>query len=71
MLEEEQSIVDVFKDALKRHYEGHSKYGQWQPDKKDWLLEMEEELMDVIMYAIYQILKLRKWRQGGNNANSH
>lgn len=64
MLEEEPEIRQVIAEALERHYKGHEQYGQWYADKKDWLFEMEQELFDMINYAVYQIIKIRKIRGG-------
>lgn len=70
MLEEESAIIDVMKEAIARHYKGFEKYGQWYPDKKDWLKEAEDELLDLINYCCYQIIKMRKMR-GCLNAESN
>ena len=51
----------ILRDALKRMDRGAEKYGEFDPetDKRDLLIEMENELIDVINYAVMEIEKLR------------
>jgi len=56
---------NVFLKAIKRMHFGEKKYGKFEPktDKKDMWDEMEEELLDVINYAYFQILKNRELKK--------
>ena len=58
---------DIFMKAKDRERKGLSKYGKFDPatDNRDMYEEMEEELLDVINYAIFQIKKLR-YQRGEN-----
>ena len=58
----EKDMDDIFKKCLKRQKKGLVEYGEFDPenDTRCMYTEMEEELLDVINYAYFQILKLRK-----------
>ena len=53
---------DIFEQCKKRQQEGLVQYGEFDPELDDRCMytEMEEELLDVINYAYFEILKLRK-----------
>ncbi len=58
-------IACIIREALRRHREGEEKYGILDPatDTRDLFHEIEEELLDTINYAVYQILKIRTLRE--------
>jgi len=51
------------------HLEGQKKYGVFDPatDTRDLFHEIEEELLDTINYACYQVLKVRAMRERLND----
>lgn len=59
---ETKDIAAVIVEALKRYEAGRRKYGSLDPatDKRDFLHEAEQELLDCINYCVFQILKLRR-----------
>lgn len=59
-----QDIKTVIREALGRYEAGRLKHGQLDlsGDKRDFLHEAEQELMDCINYCVFQILKLRRLR---------
>lgn len=58
-------IERIIEAALGRYDKGRDKYGPLDPstDTRDFLLEMEAELLDCINYAVFEILRLRRMRQ--------
>ena len=61
----EPEIEVVITLAISRHKEGQEKYGVFDPatDTRDLFHEIEEELLDIINYACYQVLKIRAMRE--------
>lgn len=64
--EQEMSSVDkettaIFEDAFKRYKLGESRYGVFDKDTdpRDFLLEGEEELLDLMVYANFEIARIR------------
>tara|TARA_Y100001951_G_C11282623_1_gene266431 strand:- start:479 stop:676 length:198 start_codon:yes stop_codon:yes gene_type:complete len=53
---------DIFEQCKKRQQEGLVQYGEFDPenDNRCMYTEMEEELLDVINYAYFEILKIRQ-----------
>ena len=62
LLNTEDVMDDIFKKCLDRQKKGLDEYGEFNPenDSRCMYSEMEEELLDFINYAYFQILKLRK-----------
>ncbi len=60
-----QDLEKVIKEALARYDAGRAKYGplDLDTDERDFIEEMEAELLDCINYAAFQILRLRKLRE--------
>ena len=57
--------MGVFKKAIARQKQGLKVYGEFKPetDKRDLFNEIEEELLDVINYSYFQIMKVRKIKE--------
>ena len=53
-------MTDIFNKAIERQKQGLKTYGEFKPekDKRDLFNEIEEELLDVINYSYFQILKI-------------
>tara|TARA_R100001082_G_scaffold15827_1_gene8049 strand:- start:252 stop:449 length:198 start_codon:yes stop_codon:yes gene_type:complete len=53
---------DIFEQCKKRQQEGLVQYGEFDSELDDRCMytEMEEELLDVINYAYFEILKIRQ-----------
>lgn len=64
MQKEFESILEQVKG---RRTLGAVKYGEDSFLRKDNLVEAEEELMDLINYALFEIVKLRRLRLKLNN----
>ena len=61
MKTDEQFKDEFVKLAFKRHTEGEQKYGDtWKTDKKDWIDETVDELLDAANYLSYLYVKLRR-----------
>ena len=58
-------VGQILKKALSRCEQGQKCYGVFRPDEdtRDLLQEAEEELLDTVVYACFQILKLRRVRE--------
>lgn len=58
-------VEGVIRSALAKHREGQDKYGVFDPetDTRDIFVEIEEDLLDTINYACYQVLKIRSMRE--------
>ncbi|MBT9165315.1 MAG: hypothetical protein DDT23_01332 [candidate division WS2 bacterium] len=58
---EPQDIENIIKEALSKYDKGRFNYGDLEltTDKRDFIYEAEQELLDCINYCIFQILKLR------------
>ena len=56
---------DIFKKALARQKKGLEDYGEFDPktDTRCMYEEMEDELLDVINYSYFQILKIRELKK--------
>ena len=56
-----KDIEAVIREALNRYGRGRLEHGQLDlsRDKRDFLKEAEQELLDCINYCVFQILKLR------------
>lgn len=56
-----ENIEAVIREALNRYGRGRLEHGQLdlERDKRDFLKEAEQELLDCINYCVFQILKLR------------
>jgi len=59
-----EQIETVIEEALSRYTGARAKYGplDLDTDRRDFLVEAEEELLDCINYCVFQILKLRRMR---------
>ncbi len=59
-----KTIEAVIEEALKRYEAGRVKYGPLDlaTDGRDFIQEMEAELLDCINYCVFQILRLRRLR---------
>jgi hypothetical protein len=60
-----EDIEGVIKQALKRYETGSFEHGDLDlsTDKRDFLEEAEQELLDCINYCVFQILKLRRLKR--------
>jgi hypothetical protein len=56
-------VVDIYNEAYKRKVAGAKTYGEESYLTKDNLKEAEEELLDLINYASFEIVKLRRLRE--------
>ena len=56
-------VLNVYSEAYKRKVAGAKTYGEESYLTKDNLKEAEEELLDLINYASFEIIKLRKLRE--------
>lgn len=56
-----KDIQAVIKEAIKRYDTGRLKYGHLDlaRDKRNFIHEAEQELLDCINYCVFQILRLR------------
>lgn len=56
-----EMIETVIRKALRRYEAGRLEHGQLDlaTEKRDFLHEAEQELLDCINYCIFQILRLR------------
>lgn len=59
----EDSVLIAYADAYKRKVAGGKKYGEESYLIKDNLKEAEEELLDLINYATFEIIKLKKLKE--------
>lgn len=61
MRPQSNDIEAVIREALNRYDAGRLEHGQLDlsTDKRDFLYEAEQELLDVINYACFEIMKLR------------
>lgn len=52
----------VIREALKRYEAGRKEHGQLDldADKRDFISEAEQELLDCINYCVFQDLRLRR-----------
>lgn len=52
----------VFREALNRYKAGRKEHGQLDlsTDKRDFISEAEQELLDCINYCVFQVLRLRR-----------
>lgn len=59
-----EQIETVIEEALSRYTGARVKYGalDLDTDRRDFLVEAEEELLDCINYCVFQIIKLRRMR---------
>jgi len=59
-----EDIARVINEALSRYKAGRREYGQLDltVDKRDFIREAEQELLDCINYCVFQIIKLRSVR---------
>ena len=55
----EEKCAEILKVCKKRRKEGQKKYGN-DLDGRDMREEMIEELYDVINYAMFEIIKIRR-----------
>lgn len=57
-----EDIEGVIREALSRHEVGRLEYGELDlsTDKRDFIREAEQELLDCINYCVFQIFKLRR-----------
>ncbi len=55
------NIETIIREALKRYEEGKQEHGSLDlsTDKRDFIHEAEQELLDCINYCVFQILRLR------------
>jgi hypothetical protein len=55
-------IEGIIREALKRYEQGRLEHGQLDlsTDKRDFISEAEQELLDCINYCVFQILILRR-----------
>lgn len=55
---------EIFQKCLDREKEGLKSYGEFDPeaDNRDLFMEMEDELIDLMNYARFQIKKIRALR---------
>lgn len=60
----DKDIEIVIREALRRYKEGKQEHGELDlsTDKRDFLKEAEQELLDCINYCVFQILRLRRLR---------
>ncbi len=58
---EPQDIETIIREALKRYEEGRQEHGDLDlsTDKRDFIHEAEQELLDCINYCVFQILRLK------------
>ena len=58
-------MIDIFNKAIARQKQGLKVYGKFKPetDKRDLFNEIKEELLDVINYSYFQIMKVRKIKE--------
>ena len=61
---EKQDIELIIKEALKRYEKVKEDHGDLNLsiDKRDFIHEAEQELLDCINYCAFQILRLRRLR---------
>ncbi len=57
-----EQIEGVIKEALSRYTGARSKYGplDLDTDARDFISEMEQELLDAINYLCFEVLRLRR-----------
>jgi hypothetical protein len=60
-LHKPQDIETIIREALDRYDTGRLKHGDLDlsRDKRDFIQEAEQELLDCINYCVFQILRLR------------
>jgi hypothetical protein len=58
-------VSTILHKALTRCEAGQEEYGEFNPltDPRDLFEEMEEELLDSIVYHCFQIMKIREMRK--------
>ena len=56
-------VRGIFARCRERMEIGALRYGERDWERKDTLLELEEELLDVICYAAMEILKVQRLRR--------
>lgn len=56
-----KDIEAIIRDALSRYDAGKAEHGELDlsTDKRDFIQEAEQELLDCINYCVFQILRLR------------
>lgn len=59
---EQADIEAVIKEAIEKYNKGRDKYGSLDlaRDKRNFIHEAEQELLDCINYCVFQILRLRQ-----------
>lgn len=62
MTPESKDIEKIIRQALKKYQAGRIKYGQidLDRDKRDFIIEAEQELLDCVNYCVFQIIRLRR-----------
>lgn len=67
----EPEVESIIRAALNRHRIGAEKYGVLDPatDTRNLFHEIEEELLDTINYACYQVLQIRALRERLNEGS--
>jgi hypothetical protein len=57
-----QGLKGVIKEALQRYEDGRLEHGELDlsTDKRDFIYEAAQELLDCVNYCVFQILKLRR-----------
>ncbi len=58
----DKKVCGVFDDALQKYREGEKKYGELEimKDPRNFLAEAEAELLDMMNYVAFEILRIRK-----------
>ncbi|MBI5096177.1 MAG: hypothetical protein HZB32_00745 [Nitrospirae bacterium] len=61
MRPETKDIESIIREAIARYSVGRAEHGQLDlsQDRKDFISEAEQELLDCINYCVFQILRLR------------
>ena len=63
-----ESFIELLEHELRERREiGREKYGYFAFSKKDVLRELEEELMDIVNYSLFAIVKIRAMKQSFGN----
>ncbi|MBM4135934.1 MAG: hypothetical protein FJ241_03795 [Nitrospira sp.] len=57
----DKDIEIVIRQALSKYDKGRAEHGELDltTDRKDFIREVEQELLDCINYCVFQILRLR------------
>jgi len=58
----DKKVCGIFDDALQKYREGEKKYGELDimKDPRNFLAEAEAELLDMMNYVAFEILRIRK-----------